>query len=234
MVFIVYTMGVVDDATNAQQKPVWAIQALMAAFVRITEIVYNAIVVKSLQRTLPWWQTAIFVLASIAIIFGRTWDTFVVSQTSFWVSIRTGMAIVSIAGVVASGPIIFIFAREIYRLTKSDAFLHSKSKGTLLLEQAGTRLLFLNLIDLGLVFIFLIPNTPANPFVRWFFDNWDNSRLAYYAADMMLSKTSIAVANERTRQESSINKTSRSAATHLKSAKPVLSVKGTTEDSEDV
>ncbi|KAJ3013340.1 hypothetical protein HKX48_005817 [Thoreauomyces humboldtii] len=221
-VMTVYTMVDVDAINVVQQtRPVWAVQSLAAAGVRIVEIMFNAVVISSLQRALPVWQILFFVLTSCAIVFGRLYDVFVVSRGSMWVSVRTGMAIVSISGVLTSAPVIYIFGRELWRLFKSDAFMKSESKATMLLQQSGTRLMFLNLIDVGLVFCFLIPGTPANPYFRWFFDNWDNSRLAYYAVDLLLSK--VKMSNHSESQVRTNLTSSKAGKEHTGATRPMLS-----------
>ncbi|KAI8607309.1 hypothetical protein BC830DRAFT_1175455 [Chytriomyces sp. MP71] len=79
-------------------------------------------------------------------------------------------------------------ALELRETIKSSKTQGMGSAIVLVLSQAATRLIFLNFIDIGLFFVMMVPGTSANPFIRWFFDNWDNSRLAYYAVDAMLSK----------------------------------------------
>ncbi|RKO85235.1 hypothetical protein BDK51DRAFT_48198 [Blyttiomyces helicus] len=191
IVFFAYTL--VALGTTGSVTGYWFVQCFAAAAVRISEIAYNAIVLKSLQASPPLWQTAWFIFCSCGILGGRfydVWETRISGDGGDdWVIIRPGMAVVSAFGghwithsrpsplprkVLAAIPVISVVASELLSMMKSEQYRACKSKGTMILQQAGIRLLFLNLIDVGLMFCFVIPDTPASPYFRWFFDNWDN------------------------------------------------------------
>ncbi|RKO91366.1 hypothetical protein BDK51DRAFT_41253 [Blyttiomyces helicus] len=104
MVFWVYSLAVLGSTQTLSNY--WFVQALTAAAVRIAEIIYNALILRSLQKALPIWQQAGFIFASCGIIAGRVYDVWEtqISEAgvgaNFWVSVRPGMAVVSAFGVV--------------------------------------------------------------------------------------------------------------------------------------
>ncbi|KAI8613366.1 hypothetical protein BC830DRAFT_1132597, partial [Chytriomyces sp. MP71] len=188
MVFCAFAVPVYTPTSSSQ--PFWIVQCLVAAFVRIVEIVYNGKLLSAIQKNkIPIWQWIWFTIASVGVIFGRLFDTLWAPTGALGAfQVRLGMCIVSASGIFASLPVIWIMFLELRDTIKSSPTQGMGSSIVLAISQAATRLIFLNFIDAGLFCVMIVPGTSANPFIRWFFDNWDNSRLAYYAVDALLSK----------------------------------------------
>ncbi|KAJ3232298.1 hypothetical protein HDU78_007212 [Chytriomyces hyalinus] len=204
-VFCAFTISRTWPRANVQH--LWILQCTMAAFVRIVEIVYNAKILQAVNRgrKLPLWLIIWFGIGSLGILFGRIFDA-VVSATFLWgvVALRLGMAIVSVFSLLSSLPVIYFMGAELYRVYKINKEDGGADLNLIVLQSAALRLIFLNLIDVGLLVQFLMPQAVGMAFARWFFDNWDNSRLSYYAVDALLSrlvedrvKATVASANSR-------------------------------------
>ncbi|KAJ3203872.1 hypothetical protein HDU83_009755, partial [Entophlyctis luteolus] len=86
---------------------------------------------------------------------------------------------------LAGIPVIAIMGSHLVEYLKEEDHITSL---TAVLKQASTRLIFLNLIDLGLICVYLLPGTIGIPYVRLIFDNLDNARIAFYAVDALMSK----------------------------------------------
>ncbi|KAL7751928.1 hypothetical protein RI367_002450 [Sorochytrium milnesiophthora] len=197
---------------------VWTAQAIVAGGVRIIEIVYNAKILEALQGKIAWWQYVWFIVTSALIIAGRVLDSFLVSKAAVWQDVRVGMTIVSISGVIAALPVIYALGREVYRLLQSEYYQQSQGRIRIIMQQSSVRLIFLNAIDVGLVFCFLLPNTVVVPFFRWWFDNWDNSRLAYYCLDLLLSRVNMQDTASSEQQKQAVGTTVELKATEFEAS----------------
>ncbi|KAJ3128547.1 hypothetical protein HK100_009123 [Physocladia obscura] len=134
------------------------------------------------------WQWVWFVLCSCGIIIGRAYDNLSNATVALGnYEVRLGMAIVSTCGVLASIPVIRVLVHKLIEIIQEKEYMNTESLVGLVLRQSATRLIFVNLIDVGLICEFLLPAAVGMPYVRWFFDNWDNSRLAYFACDILLT-----------------------------------------------
>ncbi|KAJ3244825.1 hypothetical protein HDU78_010415 [Chytriomyces hyalinus] len=203
MVFTAFTIPLLWP--DADVMRFWIVQCICSALVRIVEIVYNAKLLQALQRgSLPIWQYVWFIVGSIGILFGRLYDTVLKPMAPFgFFEVRLGMIIVSTFSIFSSIPVIIIMSLELYEVYKKHKEMGLGARSLVVLQSAALRLIFLNAIDVGLIFQFLLPQSTGMPYVRWLFDNWDNSRLAYYAVDALLSKLSGERAASNTKQKSS-------------------------------
>ncbi|KAJ3219124.1 hypothetical protein HDU81_000402 [Chytriomyces hyalinus] len=190
MVFCAFTVSLLWPDASTQRF--WVVQCICAAVVRIVEIVYNAKLLQALQRgSLPIWQYVWFFVGSVGILFGRLYDTLANATAVLgFFQMRLGMVIVSAFSIFSSIPVIIIMGAELIEVYKKHKEMGLGARSLVVLQSAALRLIFLNLIDVGLIFQFLMPQAAGMAYVRWVFDNWDNSRLAYYAVDALLSKLS--------------------------------------------
>ncbi|KAI8621346.1 hypothetical protein BC830DRAFT_1094664 [Chytriomyces sp. MP71] len=171
---------------------IWLGQALCAAGVRVVEIVYNGKLMSIMQGgELQVWQWIWFCIGGSGIIAGRVYDTLFSSTAVIGVlQVRIGLAIVCLSGVFSAIPVIYSMSVQLKQAILVEHSQHQNLGSSVrhVLQQAATRLIFVNVIDVGLAFYFFFPETVVAPYFRWWFDNWDNSRLMYYALDALLSK----------------------------------------------
>ncbi|KAL7749891.1 hypothetical protein RI367_004767 [Sorochytrium milnesiophthora] len=205
LVFTVYLVPYLSPSTDV--TGIWTAQAIVAGGVRIIEIVYNARILGALQGKVAAWQYVWFAVASAFIIAGRVLDVYFVSKATVWQDVRIGMAVVSMSGVLAAVPVIWALGCQVYHLLQSEYYQQSQGRIRIIMQQSSVRLIFLNAIDVGLVFCFLLPNTVAAPFFRWWFDNWDNSRLSYYCVDLLLSRVNMQDAASSTHKKRAVGAT---------------------------
>ncbi|KAJ3307632.1 hypothetical protein HDV04_002850 [Boothiomyces sp. JEL0838] len=182
---IAYYIGTIDTSTNT--TTIWLFQALCAAFIRIIEMVVNWIIISAM--TSPKKSSILKIVTgftSAMVLFGRVYDVYGSSFLQI-TTIRWGMAIVSLGGVIQSVVGLIFVVPKLRKLQE-----YEKMSGSIIgrvATKSAFRLIFIQMIDVLLIADFLYLKT--NVYFLWLHqvaDNLDNSRTIFLMLDIVFSK----------------------------------------------
>jgi hypothetical protein len=176
-----------DPLTQVRVKEIWLVQGLSAAFIRMIEFTVNYKIVSAIssankRKTLK----VIAIFSAMGVLAGRVYDIYDPNDFLSYSSVRLGMALVSVSGVVQAVYCIYCLRECIQKIDTKAA---KRTRSYKLVSHSAVRMVFIQLIDVGLIIGFIWARTSYySLWFHWVFDNLDNCRSLLLLMDLICSK----------------------------------------------